>query len=46
MPVGLEEVRTIMCLARSTTPNAAGQSGWSDTILVGAAVGLIIGTRS
>lgn len=33
-----------MSAARSTSPNTADQSGWSDTLLVGAAVGLIIGT--
>jgi hypothetical protein len=32
-----------MC-TRCTTPNTAGQSGWTDTVLVGAATGMIIST--
>ena len=44
MSAGWKKVTTIMGAARCSTPKTAGQPGWSDTVLVGAAAGLIIST--
>ena len=42
MSAGWKKVTTIMGAARCWTPRQPGQPRWSDTVLVGAAAGLII----
>ena len=44
MSAGWKKVTTIMGAARCWTPRTTGQPGWGDTVLVGAAAGLIIST--
>jgi len=42
MSAGWKKVTTIMGASSCSTPNTPFQSGWSDTVLVRAAAGLII----
>ena len=42
MSADWKKVTTIMGAAHCWTPRTPGQPGWRDTVLVGAAVGLII----